>query len=58
MRTSGGRGAEGWIMAIPILAFIVAITMSGGGTHEMLRTIERAVRETITTAADFVARLF
>ena len=58
MRTSGGRGAEGWIMAIPILALIVASTVSNGGVTGMLIMLEGAVRTTITAVVDFVSALF
>lgn len=58
MRTSGGRGAEGWIMAIPILALIVASTMSAGGVDGMLIMLEGTVRTTITSLVDFVRGLF
>ena len=54
MRTSGGRGADGWIMAIPILALIVASTMSAGGIDGMLIMLEGVVRTTITSVVDFV----
>ena len=41
MRTSGARGAEGWILAIPLAAMFVAATMSNGGAHAMLLLLER-----------------
>ena len=58
MRTSGGRGAEGWIMGIPIFALIVASTMSAGGVDGMLIMLEAVIRTTITSAVDFVSALF
>lgn len=58
MRTSGGRGAEGWIMAIPILALIVAAAASNGGVHGMLLMLETAVRQTVTGVLDFLGQLF
>jgi hypothetical protein len=57
MRTSGGRGNDGWIMAIPILALIVAATMSNGGVAGMLLMLESVVRTTITSVVDFVSAL-
>jgi hypothetical protein len=57
MRTSGGRGNDGWIMAIPILALIVAATMSNGGVGGMLLMLEGVVRTTITSVVDFVSAL-
>jgi hypothetical protein len=58
MRTSGGRGAEGWIVVIPIAALMVAMTMTNGGAHETVLTLERMFRETLTSAVAFVQRLF
>ena len=57
MRTSGGRGAEGWIMAIPIFALVVAASMSAGGLDAMLISLEGAIRQTFTAVADFVRGL-
>ena len=58
MRASGGRGAEGWIVWIPIVALIVASTMSAGGVDGMLIMLEGVVRTTITSVADLVGGLF
>jgi len=58
MRTSGGRGAEGWIVVIPVAALLVAMTMNGGGAHETLLAMERVIRDTVTTAFQFVRELF
>ena len=58
MRTSGGRGAEGWIMGIPIFALIVASTMSAGGVDGMLIMLEAVIRTTITSVVDVVSALF
>jgi hypothetical protein len=58
MRTSGGPGVEGWIVVIPIAALMVAMTMTNGGAHETVLTLERMVRETLTSAVEFVQRLF
>ena len=58
MRTSGGRGAEGWIMGIPIFALIVASTMSAGGVAGMLIMLEGVVRTTVTSVVDVVRGLF
>ena len=57
MRTSGGRGAEGWIMAIPLLALIIAATMSAGGVDGMFITLEGVVRSTFASLVDFVRAL-
>jgi len=58
MRTSGGRGAEGWIVVVPVAALLVAMTMNNGGAHETLLTMERVIRDTFTTAFQFVRELF
>ena len=58
MRTSGGRGVEGWILVIPVAAMLVAATMSNGGAHAMLITLEATVRETITAVTSFFGELF
>jgi hypothetical protein len=57
MRTSGGRGAEGWIIVIPVVALMVAMMMTNGGAHETVLTLERMVRETFTSLVEFVQRL-
>lgn len=58
MRTSGGRGAEGWIMVIPITALIIAASASLGGASGMLMTLESTIRATVTGVIDFVSHLF
>jgi hypothetical protein len=58
MRTSGGRGTEGWIMGIPIFALIVVSTMSAGGVDGMLTMLDGVVRTTITSVVDVVMALF
>ena len=58
MRTSGGPGHEGWILVIPVAAMLVAVTMTNGGAHAMLITLEAAIRETVTGVASFVVELF
>jgi uncharacterized membrane protein YraQ (UPF0718 family) len=57
MRTSGGRGAEGWILGIPLAAMLVAATMSNGGAHAMLLSLESTVRETFGAVVNFFAQL-
>ena len=58
MRPSGGRGADAWMIAIPVLALLVAGSMSTGGFDAVLLTLERAIRHTVTSGLDFVAKLF
>jgi hypothetical protein len=57
MRTSGGRGLEGWIMAIPVLALVLAAAMRGEGPNAMLMTLERTIREGLSAAANFLGGL-
>jgi hypothetical protein len=57
MRTSGGRGAEGWMIVIPILALVIASSMSAGGSEAMLMTLESAIHHTFTAALEFVRGL-
>jgi len=45
-------------MGIPILALIVASTMSAGGVNGMLIMLEGFVRTTITSVVDLVSGLF
>jgi hypothetical protein len=58
MRTTGGRGTEGWILVIPATAMFVTLTMSTGGPHGMILLLESTIRETITTVVSFVIRMF
>ena len=58
MRTSGGRGADGWMIGIPIAALLLATSMSAGGPEAMLMMLESVVRGTVTTAVEFVRGLF
>ena len=58
MRSSGGRGADGWMIGIPLLALVVASTMSAGGLNSMLLTLESGIRHSFTAAVAFVSKLF
>lgn len=58
MRTSGGRGADAWMLAVPVLALVVAGTMSEGGVDALLLTLESAIRHTFTAGVAFVTKLF
>ena len=58
MRTSGGRGADAWMLAIPVLALVVAGSMSAGGMDALLLTLESAIRHTFTAGVELIARLF
>ena len=58
MRTSGGQGIDAWMIGIPILALVVASTMSAGGPDAMLLTLESAVRHTVTGVVDLIRGLF
>jgi hypothetical protein len=54
MRTTGGRGFEGWMMAIPLIALVVAASMVNGGVDGLLYGIDSTVRQVLTAMADFV----
>ena len=58
MRSSGGRGADAWMIVIPVVALLVAGTMSSGGLNGALLTLERATRQTVTAGVDWVRGLF
>ena len=58
MRTSGGRGADAWMVAIPVVALVVAGTMSGGGLEATLLTVESLVRHTVMAGVELIARFF
>jgi hypothetical protein len=57
MRTSGARGLEGWMLAIPLAAMFAAATMSNGGAHAMLILLESTIRETFGAVWHFFAQL-
>lgn len=58
MRSSGGRGADAWMIAIPLLAVLVVGAMAGGGPDAALLTLERTVRQVITAGWEFARSLF
>ena len=58
MRTNGGRGADGWIVLIPLVALLVVSTMSGGGINAMLSLLDDTVRSAVTSLVEFVDGLF
>jgi hypothetical protein len=58
MRTSGGRGADAWMLAIPVAALVVAGSMSAGGFDAVVLTLESAVRHTLTAGMQFIKSLF
>ncbi len=58
MRTSGGRGADAWMLAIPVAALLVAGTMSAGGFDGMVLQLESVIRHTFSAGLNFVTRLF
>jgi hypothetical protein len=57
MRTSGERGTERWIVAIPILALIVVSAMSTGRIDSLLVLIGDFVRSLSTAVVDFARTL-
>jgi hypothetical protein len=57
MRTSGAGGSEGWIMAIPIAALIVAASAAAGGPEALLISLEGTVRSLVQSAVDLVGSI-
>ena len=58
MRTSGAGGSEGWIMAIPIAALIVAATATAGGPEALLVSLEGTLRSLVGSAVTLVSSVF
>jgi hypothetical protein len=58
MRTSGGHGADAWMLVIPVAALVVAGTVSAGGFDAMLLQLESAIRHTFSAGLSLVTRLF
>jgi hypothetical protein len=58
MRASGGRGADAWMLAIPVVALLVAGSMSAGGLNAAVLTLESAVRHTFNAGLAFITKLF
>jgi len=58
MRSSGGRGADAWMLAIPVIALLVAGSMSAGGFDAMLLQLENAIRHTFSAGLNFVSKLY
>jgi hypothetical protein len=57
MRASGGRGADAWMLLIPVLALVVAGAMSEGGLNAVLLTLESTIRHTFNAGLTFIAKL-
>ena len=58
MRTSGEGGSEGWIMAIPIAALIIAASAAAGGPEALLMSLEGTVRSLVGSAVDLMNSVF
>ena len=58
MRTSGGHGHEGWMMAIPLVALLAAASWANGGVDGLLYGLESAIRQVVTVMIGFVSDLF
>ena len=58
MRTSGEGGSEGWIMAIPIAALVIAASAAAGGPEALLTSLEGTVRSLVGSAVDLVSSAF
>ena len=46
------------MVAIPVVALVVASTMSAGGLEGTLLTVESVIRHTVMAGVELVARLF
>jgi hypothetical protein len=57
MRASGGRGADAWMLVIPVIALVVAGSMSAGGLNAVLLTIESTIRNAFNASIAFVTKL-
>jgi len=53
MRTNADRGADTWILAIPLVALLVVSTMSSDG----LSLLEDTLRNAVTSLVEFVSEL-
>ena len=58
MRTSGGRGADAWLLAIPVVALLVAGSMAEGGFASVLLTLNNAIRDVAIASLELVRKLF
>ena len=58
MRTSGEGGSEGWIMAIPIAALIIAASAAAGGPEALFMSLEGTVRSLVRSAVDLMSGAF
>ena len=58
MRTSGGRGFEGWIMAVPLVALLVAASLTSGGVDGLLSGLDGALRQIWSATTDLVRSVF
>jgi len=58
MRTSGGRGYEGWIIAIPAIALLIATSSRSGGVAGLLYDLNSALRQFGAVVVDFVRHAF
>jgi hypothetical protein len=46
------------MVMIPLVALVVALSMTNGGPHQILTAAERTIRETVTTAANWILAFF
>jgi hypothetical protein len=46
------------MLAVPVLALVVAGTMSEGGVDALMLTLESAIRHTFMAGVAFVTKLF
>ena len=58
MRASGGRGADAWMVLVPVVALLVAGSMSAGGLNAALLNLESTIRHTFNAGLAFITKLF
>jgi hypothetical protein len=58
MRSSGGRGADAWMVLVPVVALLVAGSMSAGGLNAALLHLESTIRHTFNAGLAFITKLF
>jgi len=58
MRTSGGRGADAWMLVVPVIALLVGGRWSEGSLDAVLLRLEGVIRHTLNAGLAVVTRIF
>ena len=58
MRISGGRGHEGWLIAISLIGLLVVASLASGGVDGLLDGVDGAVRQVVAAVVGFVRDVF